>query len=68
MKQRIVYQGWERPLIAVLIDRTWYPGELRMWTQHDDDTWTADVSYTDEHHMNHLTSVASDQVRPVEEH
>jgi hypothetical protein len=33
------------PDVEVLIDGAWCQGELRMWTQHDDGTWTAQVQY-----------------------
>ena len=35
----------DRPDGEVLVDGAWWQGELRMWTQHDDGTWTAKVQY-----------------------
>ena len=34
----------ERPDVEVLVDETWCAGELRMWTQDDDGSWTAQGS------------------------
>lgn len=49
MKQQIIPSYADRPDVEVLVDTdhgpVWCPGELRTWTQHDDDTWTADVQY-----------------------
>jgi hypothetical protein len=35
----------DRPDVEVLIDGAWCQGELRMWTRHDDGTWTAQAQY-----------------------
>ncbi len=35
----------DRPDVEVLVGGVWCPGELRMWTQTDDDTWTAQLQY-----------------------
>jgi hypothetical protein len=35
----------DRPDVEVLVDDTWCPGELRMWTQDDEGGWTAQVQY-----------------------
>lgn len=35
----------DRPDVEVQVGGHWHPGELRMWTQHDDDTWTAQVQW-----------------------
>ena len=60
----VVYKtGWDRPLVEVLIDGVWYPGELRMWTQHDDQGWTANVSWTSKPGSTFLTTVPAEQVR-----
>lgn len=63
-KQRIVYKPLDRPDVEVLVDGTWCPGELRMWTQHDDDTWTADVQYRPPgEHSSFIATFPADQVR-----
>lgn len=43
--QRIVYSPLERPDVEVLVDGTWWPGEVRMATELDDGTWTHNVQY-----------------------
>ena len=46
-KQIHTFHGFDRPDVEVLVDDTWWPGELRQWTQHDDDTWHGNVTYRD---------------------
>jgi len=46
MPEPRIYDPAERPLIEVLIDGTWYPGELRAWLPNDDGTWRANVGYS----------------------
>ena len=46
MPQHIVYKPAERPECEALVDGRWVPAEVRMWVQHDDGTWTADVGYS----------------------
>ena len=45
MPHHIVYKPAERPECEALVDGRWVPAEIRMWVQHDDGTWTADVGY-----------------------
>lgn len=35
----------DRPDVRVEVDGVWLAGELRMWTQADDDTWSAQVQW-----------------------
>ena len=35
----------DRTDVEILVDGTWCPGELRMWTQHDDGTWSAQAQF-----------------------
>lgn len=35
----------DRPDVLVDVDGTWLPGELRMWVQADDDSWSAQVQW-----------------------
>ena len=64
--QQILYNGWERPLVEVLVDDTWYPGELRAWLQAADESWTANVSWTKRPGETYLDTVTADRVRPVD--
>lgn len=66
-KQQIVYKAGERPLIEVLVDGRWLPGELRMWLQHEDDSWTAQVKYSDEESYTFIETVPADRVRKDEQ-
>ena len=40
-----VYRPGERPAVEALVDGEWRPGELRAWTQHDEEARTFDVQY-----------------------
>ena len=54
----------ERPDVEVLVDGTWCPGELRMWTQHDNGDWAADVQYRPPGaYSSHLATFPECQVR-----
>lgn len=66
-QRTVVFKPEERPLVEVLIDGRWLPGELRMWAQDENGDWTANVKYTDEEHFNYITTVVADQVRKVDE-
>ncbi len=44
----------DRPEVEVLVDGTWHYGELRMWTQHDDESWSANVVWSRAHGANRL--------------
>lgn len=58
----------DRPDVEVLVDDTWHPGELRMWTQHDDGAWTAQVQWRpDGQNSRRIDTFPRDQVRPVED-
>ena len=35
----------DRPDVEVLVDGVWCRGELRMWTEHDEGAWTAQVQH-----------------------
>jgi hypothetical protein len=39
--------GFNRPDVEVHWTGAWWPAELRMWTQHDDDTWPGSDEYRD---------------------
>lgn len=63
VKQQIVYKPAERPLVKVQVNERWYDGELRLWLQHTDESWTAQVKWTDDEHMNRIDSFPADRVR-----
>lgn len=66
MPTHAVYAPAERPLCEVDIDGTWHPGEVRMWTQHDDG-WTAQVTYSLAAGDNRIGTFDQARVRPVDE-
>lgn len=45
MPERIIYAPLERPDVEVLVDDTWWPGEVRMATELTDGVWQHDVQY-----------------------
>jgi len=66
MAHHIVYKPHERPDVEVLVDGVWFPGELRMWTQRDDGTWSADVRWSEgTGASSRLDTFPADQIRPV---
>lgn len=62
MPSHTVYAPADRPLCEVNIDGTWHPGEVRMWTQHDD-RWTAQVTYSTAAGDNRIDTFTADRVR-----
>jgi hypothetical protein len=44
--QHTVYRPHERPEVEVLVNGAWHYGELRMWTRHDDRSWSAQVTWS----------------------
>ncbi|HEY6933040.1 MAG TPA: hypothetical protein VI452_06540 [Marmoricola sp.] len=47
----------------MLIDGTWYPGELRAWLPNDDGTWRANVGYNTGPGETRLATVDANEVR-----
>ncbi|WP_067428588.1 hypothetical protein [Nocardioides jensenii] len=64
-RQQIVYPIPDRPECEVLVDGGWWFGEVRMWTQDDDGSWSANVSWT-RNTETRLDAVPAARVRPVE--
>ena len=62
---RQVYSPADRPEVEVLIDGVWYPGELCMWTQASDGSWSADVMWSRVSGENRNDTFPADHVRPV---
>lgn len=56
----------DRPDVEVLVDDHWWPGELRMWTQHDDGTWTAQVQWRRRPADTHIDTFPAERVRESE--
>jgi hypothetical protein len=55
----------ERPAIDVLVDGTWYAGELRSWSQpFPSGDWWASVGFRISTTL-HVRTVRSSQVRPT---
>ncbi len=67
MRQVITYTGHDQPLVEVLVDGDWYPGDLRAWRQHDDGTWTAQVTWSRAAGEKRIDAFPADHVRPVDE-
>ena len=62
-RQTVVYKYADRPLAEVLVDGTWWPAEIRMWVQHNDGTWTADVGYSMAPAENRFGTFPADRLR-----
>lgn len=58
-----VYTPGDRPDILARVDGTWWPGELRMWTQRDDGWW-AQVNYRTGVGQTYIATVHETDVRP----
>jgi hypothetical protein len=64
-EQHYVYSGLDRILVEVLVDGTWYPGELRSWDLVEDGTWSGMVEWTTEPGSTYLGRVPGTMIRPV---
>lgn len=62
----LTFHGHEMPLVEVRVDSRWFPGDLRAWRQHDDGSWTAQVSWTKAPGETFMDVFAAADVRPVE--
>jgi hypothetical protein len=62
MRDPIVYRPADRPEVEVLVDGTWYSGEVRMWTNRDG-TWYADVGWSSGPAENRIRTFSADQLR-----
>lgn len=59
------FSGWDRRLVEVLVDGTWYPGELRSWDKDEAGAWSAMVEWTTAPGSTFLGRVPADRLRPV---
>jgi hypothetical protein len=59
-----VFHGFDRPLVQVEVDGTWYPGELRMWEQRDG-VWWGQVTYSLAAGQTHLDAFPESRIRRV---
>jgi hypothetical protein len=62
-----IYSGHARPLVEVLVDTRWCPGELRAWLPVEDGGWRANVGYSAGPGQNYMATMEAERVRPVEE-
>lgn len=60
-----VYAPADRPLIEVLVDETWRPGELRAWSQREGGAWWGNVSWSAGPGLTYLDTVPAERLRPV---
>ncbi len=60
-----VYSPADRPEVEVLVDGAWFYGELRMWTQHRDGSWWANVMWSSAVAENRLDTFNAEDVGPV---
>lgn len=67
MRRDHVYKPHERPLVEVLVDGRWLPGEIRMWSLLEDDTVVGNVQYSTHPGDNRLGTFDLADVRPVDE-
>lgn len=65
MPEPRVYEPADRPDVEVLIDGTWYPGELRAWYPQPDGTWHGDVMWSAGPAQNRLDTVPAERIRPA---
>lgn len=64
MATQRVYPPAEQPEVEVLVDGSWYPGDLRSWTSTPDG-WVAQVRWNRAPGENLLGNFPEDRVRPV---
>jgi hypothetical protein len=63
------YPFGERPDVEVLVEGTWYPGELRAWSRpfpHAGGAWWGNVEYRTGAARRRFATVRSDRVRKTE--
>jgi hypothetical protein len=65
MPEPLVYRAADRPAVEVLIDDTWYPGELRMWSPRPDGTWEGNVMHSTGPAENRLDTFPQDRICQV---
>ena len=66
MRETSVFGAAERPEIEVLIDGTWYPGELRAWIPAEEGAWNGNVSYSTGVGQTYLATVPEDRIQGCE--
>lgn len=62
-----VFAPADRPAVEVLVDGTWYDGELHAWFPTDDGTWVATCSWHTAPGEQYRGRVDEDHVRPAPE-
>lgn len=59
-----VYTGWDRKDVEVLVDGTWYRGELRSWDRDTAGQWSGMVTWSAGPAQNYLERFPADRIRP----
>ena len=67
VRTHTIYAPNDRPEAAVLVDGTWYPGEVRSWMIDDEGSWWASCSWSKGAGQNYLDTVPAERVRQVGE-
>ena len=62
---RHTHKPADRPLCEALVDDRWVPGEVRMWVQAADGSWSADVGYSLERGSTRIGTFPADRLRAV---
>jgi hypothetical protein len=65
VRQPVILAPIDWPDVEVLVDGTWYPGELRAWFPVGDDGWNANVNCRTGVAQQYLATVPADHVREV---
>lgn len=63
MPKPYVFRPDDRPECEVLVDGTWFPGEVRMWTETPTG-WVAEVGFNTGPAQNRIDSFPFEDVRP----
>ena len=58
-----VYLPAERPEVEVLVDGSWYYGELRIWSRGEDAPWLANVTWGRTHGEHRIDTFPAEDVR-----
>lgn len=67
MTREVVYSPADRPAAEVLVDGSWRPAEVRMWTQDEHGVWHAQLTWNKAPGLNHIDTFPASQLRPLQE-
>lgn len=63
--QHRTYSPADRPMVEVLVEGQWRPGDLRMWVQNDDGQWFGQVQWQPAGNTSHtIDTFPADRIRP----